>query len=128
MRKPISIQAASRKEPAAIFAFDLLELEGQDLRARPLLERKARIKDVLSGAKRIRYVEHVEDGLGLVAAAEEAELEGIVAKRWRLTVEARPATGSKSKRAPAERSWSSDESGTSVSSSSRAPLDWRFTS
>ena len=32
-------------------------------------------------SERIRYVEHVDDGLGLFAAAEEAALEGIVAKK-----------------------------------------------
>lgn len=81
MRKAMSIQAASRKEPAAIFAFDVLELAGKDLRSQPLLARKAVLKDALDGAKRIRYVEHVDDGLGLFAAAEEAGLEGIVAKK-----------------------------------------------
>ena len=76
MRKAISIQAASRKQPVAIFAFDLLALGGEDLRPRPLLERKALLKEALNGAKRIRYVEHVDDGLALFAAAEEAQLEG----------------------------------------------------
>jgi ATP-dependent DNA ligase len=32
-------------------------------------------------AKRIRYVEYVDDGLAPFAAAEEAQLESIVAKR-----------------------------------------------
>ncbi len=81
MRKAISVQAASRKQPAAIFAFDLLELGGEDLRSLPLLKRKARLKDVLSGVRRIRYVDHVEGGLGLFAAAEETGLEGIVSKK-----------------------------------------------
>ena len=45
-----------------------------------MLDRKALLKHVLNGAKRIRYVEHVDDGLALFAAAEEAQLEGIVAK------------------------------------------------
>jgi bifunctional non-homologous end joining protein LigD len=81
LRKTISINAASRSQPAAIFAFDLLELEGADLRSRTLLERKKLLKRVLKASKRIRYVEHVLDGLGLFAAAEEGALEGIVAKK-----------------------------------------------
>jgi bifunctional non-homologous end joining protein LigD len=81
MRKATSIQAASRSRPAAIYAFDLLQLDREDLRPLPLLERKTRLKDALAGAKRIRYVEHIEDGLGLFAAAEEAALEGIVSKK-----------------------------------------------
>lgn len=83
MRKPISIQTASRKQPAAIFAFDLLELNGWDTRKLPLLERKVLLQQTLAGLKRIRYVEHVDDGLGLFAAAEEAGLEGVVAKKAR---------------------------------------------
>jgi ATP-dependent DNA ligase len=69
------------RSPPAIFAFDLLELRGRDLRTLPLLKRKARLKDVLASAKRIRYVEHVGDGVALFAAAEEAGLEGIVSKK-----------------------------------------------
>jgi bifunctional non-homologous end joining protein LigD len=43
-----------------MYAFDLLELSGEDLRPLPLLKRKSRLKDVLAAAKRIRFVEHVE--------------------------------------------------------------------
>src|SRR5437868_14142953 len=32
------IQATARMRPAAVFAFDLLKLEGKDLRAQPLLK------------------------------------------------------------------------------------------
>ena len=46
-----------------------------------MLERKARLKDVLTDTKRIRYVDHVDDGLGLFAAAEQTALEGIVSKK-----------------------------------------------
>jgi len=35
----------------------------------------------LADTKRIRYVDHVADGEGLFAAAEEANLEGIVSKK-----------------------------------------------
>jgi bifunctional non-homologous end joining protein LigD len=75
------IGTASRCLPAAIFAFDLLEFEGKDRRSRPLLERKSLLNVVLADSKRIRYVEHVDDGLTLFAAAEEAGVEGIVAKK-----------------------------------------------
>jgi bifunctional non-homologous end joining protein LigD len=36
MRNPKSIVAASRETPAAVFAFDLIALRGQDLRSYPL--------------------------------------------------------------------------------------------
>ena len=51
------------------------------MRAISLLERKAQLKDVIVDSRRIRYVEHVDDGLRLFAAAEAAGLEGIVAKK-----------------------------------------------
>ena len=53
-----------------MYAFDQLERSGEDLRPLPLLKRKSRLKDVLAAAKRIRFVEHVGDGLALFAAAQ----------------------------------------------------------
>ncbi len=81
MSKPTSIQAASRKRPAAIFAFDLLELDGGDLRRCRCSSVRRGSRRCSTDTKRIRYVEHVDDGLGLFAAAEQAGLEGIVAKK-----------------------------------------------
>ncbi len=67
------------------FVFDLLYLAGDDLRSRPLLERKSRLRALLSrrGATgRIRYVEHVvESGADVVEAACKLGLEGVISKR-----------------------------------------------
>ena len=121
--KSISITAASRSRPAVIFAFDLLELSGWDLRRQPLLERKALLNKTLKAANRIRYVEYVDDGLRLFAAAEEAGLEGIVAKKAEAPYGvARRATGSRSRRRPAKRWYKTGESGTSVRPESLPPL------
>jgi bifunctional non-homologous end joining protein LigD len=77
-----SVDAAAKEDPAMIFAFDLLELRGKDMRSQPLLKRKAALEKVLKGSSRIRYLTHVgEDGRRLFAAAARLELEGIVAKR-----------------------------------------------
>jgi bifunctional non-homologous end joining protein LigD len=82
LRRAISIQHGARTAPACLFAFDLLELDGKDLRERPLTARKAALKKVVSSSKRIRYTDHVEhDGIKLFLLAEELGLEGIVAKR-----------------------------------------------
>ena len=63
--RPDAIERAARQEPAAIFAFDLLALEGRDLRKLPLLKRKAALQKLLKGAKRICYTAHVgEEGNG----------------------------------------------------------------
>jgi bifunctional non-homologous end joining protein LigD len=67
------------------FAFDLLFAEGQDLRERPLSERKARLAELLADQKsepRIRYVEHFETGgEAVLQSACRMSLEGIVSKR-----------------------------------------------
>jgi bifunctional non-homologous end joining protein LigD len=68
------------------FAFDLLFLKGEDLRALPLSERKARLQALLQNARpkdlRIRYVDHFETGGDAVLlSACRLELEGIVSKR-----------------------------------------------
>jgi bifunctional non-homologous end joining protein LigD len=69
--------------PILYYAFDLLYLDGEDLRRTPLDERKARLSALLKkqdGA--IRLSDHFnEHGLALLEAARKAGLEGIVAKR-----------------------------------------------
>lgn len=74
---------AAVDSPAAFFVFDLLGIEGFDLRPLPLLARKEILSRVLAGAEGpIRYLDHVpERGEDLYAAVESLGLEGIVAKR-----------------------------------------------
>ena len=56
-------QLRGRGSAACFFAFDLLMLDGEDWRQRPLLQRKAGLKRLLGRRKRVlRYVEHLEDG------------------------------------------------------------------
>lgn len=62
--------------------FDILYLDGQDLRDLPLLERKSILKDVLTDLPNIRYSDHVEqDGIQFFELAKKNKLEGIMAKR-----------------------------------------------
>ena len=65
-------------------AFDLLWVDGQDLRACPLRERKRLLKRILpKTGSNVRFVQHIESrGCDLFRAACEHDLEGIVAK-WR---------------------------------------------
>jgi bifunctional non-homologous end joining protein LigD len=82
IRDPNRIAAAAKTNPAAIFAFDLLELEGKDIRPQPLLKRKALLQRVLKNSHRICYCQHVgEVGERLFQKAEELGLEGIIAKK-----------------------------------------------
>ena len=47
LKRPTSVDDAAKRMPAAIFAFDLLELRGKDVRPLPLLKRKALLKEAL---------------------------------------------------------------------------------
>ncbi|MER9677636.1 DNA ligase D [Mesorhizobium sp. M0045] len=64
-------------------AFDLLHLDGNDLRDVPLLERKRTLQRLLKGAPpALIYVDHLEgDGPTVFEHACEMGLEGIVSKR-----------------------------------------------
>jgi bifunctional non-homologous end joining protein LigD len=75
--------AFGRPTGVVYFAFDLLALDGEDLRARPLEERKARLADLLAEhAGVIRYSDHViGGGERLLAHACRQGFEGIVSKR-----------------------------------------------
>jgi ATP-dependent DNA ligase len=68
---------------ARFYAFDLLRLNGEDLRSIPLLARKQRLKRLIpAGSRSISYVDHVQRyGKALYRLACEHDLEGIVAKR-----------------------------------------------
>ena len=80
IRKPERIRQAAA-DPAVLFAFDLLWLNGADFRVRPLIERKAALHRLLPANRRIRYAGHFLDSCKeLWALANEHELEGIVAK------------------------------------------------
>ena len=74
-----------RRHDATVFlyAFDLIELSGDDLRREPLEVRKATLKSVLAKARPgIRFNEHIEgDGPTVFAHACKMGLEGIVSKR-----------------------------------------------
>lgn len=72
----------SRRSPARFYAFDLLWLNGLDLRGLPLLERKAKLFDLLpADDARLLYVDHVEgDGARFLQAVSAMDLEGVVGK------------------------------------------------
>ena len=74
-----------RRHDASVFlyAFDLIELNGDDLRRDALEVRKATLASALAKASRgIRFNEHIEaDGPTVFAHACKMGLEGIVSKR-----------------------------------------------
>src|SRR5262249_58015948 len=68
---------------AVLCAFDLLELDGRDLRREPIEKRKALLAKLLRGAHlSITLNEHFEeDGAAVYRAACQLGCEGIVSKR-----------------------------------------------
>jgi ATP-dependent DNA ligase len=67
-----------------LLGFDLLELDGTNLRAEPLMHRKATLASLLRRSRDgIQLVEHIEatDGATVFAHACKLGLEGIVSKR-----------------------------------------------
>lgn len=73
-----------REGEAVLLAFDLLWLDGWDLRDVPLEERKRLLHEVLDegDAPRLRYLDHVVgQGARVFQAACESGAEGIVSKR-----------------------------------------------
>ena len=81
--RTLSARQMELREEARFYAFDLLWLNGQDLRALPLLTRKQHLKVLLRRRSSwLIYVDHVmEHGRTLFQLACREDLEGIVAKR-----------------------------------------------
>jgi bifunctional non-homologous end joining protein LigD len=68
--------------PVYFYLFDLLELDGRDLRSRPLLERKRTLRHAIAFGGRIRFTPHrVGDGVAAYRYACAHGWEGVVAKR-----------------------------------------------
>ena len=80
-----ALQAALKGDPKIIdyFAFDLLELNGEDLTQRPLTERKEMLADLLGdGVGHLRYSDHIMGrGEQLFDRFCGAGLEGVISKR-----------------------------------------------
>jgi bifunctional non-homologous end joining protein LigD len=72
---------AKSSDKLVMYAFDLLYLNGNDLRAVPLADRKARLRHLISGTE-IRFSESFEtDGAAFFARVCEMGIEGVVSKR-----------------------------------------------
>ena len=80
-----ALQAALKGNPGKIdyFAFDLLELDGEDLTQFPLVERKEKLAALIGEAHgRLRYSDHiVGQGEQLFDSFCGAGLEGVISKR-----------------------------------------------
>src|SRR5262245_8155457 len=77
-----ALHSRVNNKTASACAFDLLMLNGDDLRRRPYVERKAALRKLLRDGRGIQYVEHAEGhGDKLFSAVCRLGLEGIVSKK-----------------------------------------------
>jgi bifunctional non-homologous end joining protein LigD len=81
--------------PLVYYAFDLLSLEGTDLRSRPLIERRAQLTKLLKNApETVRFSEELQGSREeLLRVAQQFQLEGLIAKRPQSTYEAGRRSG-----------------------------------
>src|SRR5580698_7941392 len=76
-----SVAHLSRSAPVNLFLFDLLYLDGYDLRGVPLEERKRLLSEIVTPSDRIHVSDFFTvDGDAMLEAARANGLEGIVAK------------------------------------------------
>jgi len=81
--RPIFLDLVRRRGDASYIAFDLLWLDGRDLRGLPLNERKRALRRLLLPRSNLIEEALYVSGRGrdLFAVAQQHDLEGIVAKR-----------------------------------------------
>jgi bifunctional non-homologous end joining protein LigD len=78
---PEEIRARAERYPASVFLFDLLWLDGRDLTAEPLLERKRLLRTAIAWSEQVRWTEFRQgDGKKLFQEACRRGDEGIIGK------------------------------------------------
>jgi bifunctional non-homologous end joining protein LigD len=82
LTRPEDVRRAESAIPALFYAFDILHLDGYDLKSVPLEGRRALLERVLLPSERVRLLEAFEEeGETAYRAAVDLGLEGVVAKR-----------------------------------------------
>ena len=66
------------------YVFDILHLDGRDLRQLPLISRKERLADTIVGDSHLLVSEFFDDGEALFAACAKQAMEGVISKRKHL--------------------------------------------
>ncbi len=78
------VEKLAQSSPASLVAFDLLAIDGQDIRPRPQAERRARLEQALAGARPPLHLTPATRDVRLaadwLARFEGAGLDGVVAK------------------------------------------------
>ena len=72
---------AQRDLQVVYYVFDLIYVDGYDLRRAPLEQRKQALAQIIVPDKLVRYSDHFPQGLALFEVARQKGLEGILAKK-----------------------------------------------
>jgi ATP-dependent DNA ligase len=88
-----SAMVPGRQHELAVFAFDLLHHNGEDLRPLPLIDRRLQLSELVarSNVRCLHLVWGFDNGAKLLEAAERYGLEGIVSKRARSAYRSGPS-------------------------------------
>ncbi|MBI2963955.1 MAG: DNA ligase D [Deltaproteobacteria bacterium] len=82
LARAADVERAAGEHPATAFLFDLVGVEGFDLRSLPLVERKEILRRIVPPAGALRYADHVaERGGDFFEEVGRLGLEGMVAKQ-----------------------------------------------
>jgi bifunctional non-homologous end joining protein LigD len=77
-----NVRAAAKADPARLYIFDALSIDGEDLRGLWLLERKERLRDTFDNTRTLIYASGIRGaGEWVFEQAQSLDLEGMVAKR-----------------------------------------------
>ncbi|HZI41464.1 MAG TPA: DNA ligase D [Gemmatimonadaceae bacterium] len=81
LTSPLDVRRAAVELPATFYAFDLLALDGFDLRPLPLVRRKELLKEAVPSLGPVRALDHIErEGEAFLEQVARLGLEGIIAK------------------------------------------------
>lgn len=82
LKNPLSIERRSKEEPVTYIVWDILYYKGEDLRRRPLIDRREVLEAALKEGPYLFLSKTIErEGKALFAVVKEEGLEGIVAKK-----------------------------------------------
>ena len=82
LTSPLDVGHAAVELPATFYAFDLLTLDGFDLRNLPLTTRKSLLMEAMPKLGAVRALDHIaREGEAMLAQVATLGLEGIIAKR-----------------------------------------------
>jgi DNA ligase-1 len=82
MAKPEKIREGMRRLPVQYFVFDVLEVDGKDVRRLPLVERMAILDSIMTENTHFKRLMQIDGrGKDLFQVIEQQRLEGIVGKR-----------------------------------------------